>query len=160
MSPNPSQKPGAVPAPGRRPAPPRSWLSVVVDHGRAAYPGECCGLLVRPGNTGLLMAIPLENCWPGPAGFHVAPVDLLRVAVAGRRRADRWVAVYHSHPAAPAILSSVDARLGQALAGVAQVVLAMQDGEVLSVGYFLRHGRHAYRRVDREALEGTLGVPW
>jgi len=101
-------------------------------------PGEeVCGLLVRTG--GVVEPWPMRNVAPAPAtAFELAPAELL----AALRRLDgergELVAVYHSHLAGGAGLSTRDlsgALAGGApiLPGVAQVVVALEGGRACRI---------------------------
>ncbi len=77
----------------------------------AAYPHECCGLLVGEGESAIVITeiVPTTNTADDPRrGFSINPqaqFDLLRRVRAGRGRV---VGHYHSHPDGRAIPSSHD----------------------------------------------------
>ena len=98
---------------------------------------EACGLLVRVG--GVVEPWPTKNVAPAPAtAFELAPAELLAALRRIDRERGRLVAVYHSHLAGGAGLSSRDlagALAGGApiLPGVAQVVVALEGGRACQI---------------------------
>lgn len=96
-------------------------------------PGEeVCGLLV--GVDGVVEPWPVRNVAPAPAtAFELAPLELLAALHRIDRERGELLAVYHSHLAGGAELSTRDlagALAGGApvLPGVAQVVVALEGG--------------------------------
>ncbi len=90
-------------------------------HGVAAYPGECCGLLigrVEEGRAVVVEAVRARNvCEKGrePDRYVVEPRDVLAALKAAAAKGLDVVGVYHSHPDHPAAASKMDADLAQPL---------------------------------------------
>ena len=87
-------------------------LRQVVEAAEAAYPGECCGLLVGrqtpKGVVEVTRAHPAANLGKQPNRFEIDPrlwVDLARALGKGPTKV---VGLYHSHPDGPAQPSAVD----------------------------------------------------
>jgi proteasome lid subunit RPN8/RPN11 len=77
--------------------------AAVRDHARRAAPAEACGLVVRTGG-GELTAVPGRNVSEGPEeAFTLDPAAWIEAEELGE-----VVALYHSHPATPAVPSSWD----------------------------------------------------
>lgn len=77
----------------------------------AAYPGECCGLLVgRTTADGIIVTriVPAANLRPEPDRFELDPAVHLRLQRALRGTAERVVGHYHSHPNGRAEPSATD----------------------------------------------------
>jgi [CysO sulfur-carrier protein]-S-L-cysteine hydrolase len=91
---------------------PPALLRAVCEHAAAAYPDECCGLVLGPRGGPLDEVRRCANASGGDCrrAFELAPDDLLELAVSldGPRPAR---VVYHSHPDAPAGFSAEDERL-------------------------------------------------
>lgn len=111
---------------------PKAIYDVVRVHGEAAYPHECCGILL--GNT-TQDAIVVQHVLP--AGntrldsahnrYNIEPIDLIRAQRQGRERGLDIVGFYHSHPDHPAFWSSTD--LAEAhWYGCAYVITAVEGG--------------------------------
>lgn len=90
----------------------REALRQIVDAAEAAYPGECCGLMVGHqtpnGVVEVARAHPSENLGKDPTRFEIDPrlwVDLSRALGRGPRKV---VGLYHSHPDGPAQPSATD----------------------------------------------------
>jgi len=77
------------------------WMAIR-EHALAAYPEECCGLLLgdaAPDRERVETVVPVENRYAEPwRGFELPP-DAVACALAQERRGGRdVVGVYHSHP--------------------------------------------------------------
>lgn len=79
---------------------------------KAAFPGECCGLLegIREGENFRVQALhPARNLSPDNSRFQVDPADHLKAQKAARANANAIIGCYHSHPQGPAQPSAADA---------------------------------------------------
>lgn len=134
----------------------RAALRQIMDAAEAAYPGECCGLLVgKARDTGELevaRAVPSRNLGKSRDRFEVDPqvwVDLTR-ALRGSDK--RVVGLYHSHPDAPAQPSAIDleAAWGEELVWL---VVSVSGGEgqaaqaVHLTAHLLDHGGRQFREI-------------
>lgn len=122
-----------------------SQLAAIVGHALAAYPEECCGLLL--GDGGLQDArvgavLPVENRHAQPRrGFELA-VDAIACALAQERRGGRAVlGVYHSHPDGTPVPSVRDER--EAWAGWSYLIVPVIDGACGEPRCFRRDGTGA-----------------
>jgi proteasome lid subunit RPN8/RPN11 len=80
----------------------------------AAHPEECLGLLFgpRPGEARELW--PLENVAPERTSrFEAEGSELVRAVLSAHARGQELVAIYHSHPAGPAVPSVRDVALAR-----------------------------------------------
>jgi len=87
----------------------------IADEARAAWPGECCGLIegVRDGGRFEALALhPMANSRPEPDRFEIDPAAhiALRKALRGTGRA--VIGCYHSHPGGRPEPSSQDRENG------------------------------------------------
>lgn len=139
-----------------------AWpLARLVALAEGAPDAEVCGLLVV-GAGSEVEAWPVANVAATPAtAFELDPGEVL----AALRRLDqsegRLVAVYHSHLAGGADLSARDlagalAGDGPALPGVAQVVVALQAGQVRSIRAH-RWGGRGFEPADLWPPPGAAG---
>ncbi len=87
-------------------------LRQLVEAAEAAYPGECCGLLVgRQLPSGVIEAIrahPSANLGKKADRFEIDPRLWVDLARALGRGPTKVVGLYHSHPDGPAQPSAVD----------------------------------------------------
>jgi len=88
-------------------------LGQIRDHGRRAYPNECCGLLVGKAHHAWKSAVglrPTENAREdSPLNrYLIPPSEWLAVEREGRRSGLDIIGVYHSHPDHPARPSEFD----------------------------------------------------
>lgn len=92
---------------------PKSVYLQLRQHGEAAYPHECCGILagVATGpEKNVATAFPVENASAGNTRKHyeINPIDLIRVERQARTAGLEILGFYHSHPDHPALPSSTD----------------------------------------------------
>src|SRR5579884_2421549 len=77
-------------------------LEEVVEHAKAAYPREGCGLI-----SGARF-IPITNTSRSPSEFEMDPAELINTLRDFRNSGEELVAIYHSHPHGPAEPSKLD----------------------------------------------------
>ena len=85
------------------------------EEARAAFPGECCGLLegarAEQGDVFHVTALhPARNLSPTCDRFEIAPQDHIQALKAARANGRRLIGCYHSHPQGRARPSPADAR--------------------------------------------------
>jgi proteasome lid subunit RPN8/RPN11 len=83
-------------------------------HGEAAYPAECCGVLVgRSADPDAKEVVRLEPAvnrrTDDPHRYLISPDDLRRLETQVRSEGLEIVGYYHSHPDHPAVPSAFDA---------------------------------------------------
>ena len=133
----------------------RAVLRQIMTEAEAAFPAECCGLLVgqrrENGDIAVTQAATSKNLGSGPDRFEIDPrlwVDLSR---AKRGGSSGVVGLYHSHPNAPAQPSAVDleAAWGEELIWL---IAAVAGGEgpaqaVHVTAHVLDHGGKQFREL-------------
>jgi proteasome lid subunit RPN8/RPN11 len=81
-------------------------------HAEAAYPEECCGVLVGlagPGGRHAREALPCANqADRRRARYSIDERDILRIVKSSRARGEEILGFYHSHPDGPAQASAAD----------------------------------------------------
>ena len=94
---------------------PQDLLEEMISHACADYPVECCGLLagtMEDGEGGKLGRVtaryPLVNAAASPVEFESEPRSMFTAVRDMTRRGLDVLAVYHSHPASPALPSKKD----------------------------------------------------
>ena len=158
---------------------PPQQLRQIVDAAEAAYPNECCGLLVGrdvPGGVEVIRAHASANLGKWADRFDIDPrlwVDLSRALGKGPLKI---VGLYHSHPDGPAQPSAHDleAAWGEELVWVIVAVAGKGGAEnvpaqaVQVTAHILDHGGRQFRALDlrtsdwhpypvREMPEGPKG---
>jgi proteasome lid subunit RPN8/RPN11 len=80
---------------------PATMLQALIDHARAEYPNEMCGLIVGDGSAadgGLpLRWEPTQNRAASPLRYEIHPDDLLRLTIATENAGEEFWAIVHSH---------------------------------------------------------------
>jgi proteasome lid subunit RPN8/RPN11 len=135
-------------------------LDEIRRHGVAAYPEECCGVLVgtvERGVTRVLRLVPAENTREDAARhnrFLIEPATILRCQREARAAGHDIVGYYHSHPDHPAVPSEFDR--DHAWPDTSYVIVAVERGVP-------RDARSWKLADDRSAFEEepllTVAVP-
>lgn len=133
---------------------PRRTLEQIASHARAAYPAECCGLVLED-EAGLRTFCPIPNVAGTDQGretssrsqrdgYVMDPTALLRALDSTERQGGRLFAIVHSHPDVGAYFSAEDRRM------------ALGDGsEPLWPGV-----RYLVVSVRRGAVDGARIYTW
>jgi proteasome lid subunit RPN8/RPN11 len=133
-------------------------VQVLIDHARAGYPNEACGVIVgdRPAADGgiALRWEPCRNEAASPYRYRIAADDLLRLTIATDDADEAFWAIVHSHISSPAQPSTTD--IGVANYPDALYVLVSLSGDG-TAGSGLPAVR-AWRIVDGDTFEVELRV--
>jgi proteasome lid subunit RPN8/RPN11 len=81
-------------------------LDQVIQHAKAAFPNEACGLLV--GRDVADRFIPVKNISPTAQEYEMDPAELIAALRGLRESGERLIAIFHSHPHGPAAPSKTD----------------------------------------------------
>jgi proteasome lid subunit RPN8/RPN11 len=81
----------------------------IIEHARGELPLECCGLLAGQGSA-ISVHYVLRNELASPVAYSADARDLFLAFRDMRDRALELLAIYHSHPNAPAYPSQIDLR--------------------------------------------------
>ena len=138
---------------------PATIVQAMIDHARAAYPNEACGLVIgnRPAADGgrALRWEPTRNKAASPFRYEIHPDDLLRLTIATDEANEVFWAIVHSHTGSPARPSPTD--LGLALYPDALYVLVSLAGDEADPTSGAPSVR-GWRILDGEASEVELLV--
>ncbi len=152
-------RPGATPHPGPASASlPATILQSLIDHARAEYPNEACGVLIgdRPAAEGgrATRWEPCRNKAASPYRYEIHPDDLLRLTIATDDAGEAFWGIVHSHTHTPARPSPTD--IGLALYPDALYILvSLADSEADAAGI---PSVRAWRIVDETVHEVELLV--
>jgi len=87
-------------------------MDAIVDHARAGYPNESCGLVLGTApaadNGTAVRYEPCRNKAASPYRYEIHPDDLLRVTIATDDADEVFWAIVHSHVKSPAMPSATD----------------------------------------------------
>ena len=127
-------------------------LAAIREHGRAAYPEECCGALLGTGGNDAVRVTRIERIENSSREerrrrYVVAPLDYARVERLADADGLSVLGFYHSHPDHPAVPSEYDREHG--LPFFHYVVLAVgpeSSGEIAS--YLLSEDREVFEREE------------
>ena len=91
---------------------PAAMVQAIIDHARADYPNEACGVIVgdKPAVNGgtALRWEPTRNEAASPYRYRVNADDLLRLTIETDEADQVFWAIVHSHVGSPAVPSSTD----------------------------------------------------
>jgi proteasome lid subunit RPN8/RPN11 len=94
---------------------PEPIARAIVEHARAEYPNEACGVIVgdRPAADGgvALRWQPARNRAASPYRYEIHPDDLFRLTVAADDADETFWGIVHSHVQSPAVPSPTDVGL-------------------------------------------------
>jgi proteasome lid subunit RPN8/RPN11 len=128
-----------------------AW-QVMLDHARAAYPRECCGILlgVEPGEGERVVtsAIPCRNAYEGNQGdrFQIDPRDQVRATLKSRSEEIDILGFFHSHPDCDAYFSATD--LKNSWPWYSNVVLSIRQGEISGAAAFRANEDQSQSEVE------------
>lgn len=104
---------------------PRDIFAEMIEQALATAPLEACGILAgEPPQVRKLYQMTNVDC--SSIHFTMEPAEQFQVAKEIRARGLQMLAIYHSHPATPARLSTEDIRLALT-PGVVHVVLSLRE---------------------------------
>lgn len=126
-------------------------LAAVEGRALAAFPGECCGLLVGRLEEGETVRVGWAEACVNQAAdrrraFTISPDALLAAYRAARERGQRVVGTYHSHPLGSAVPSDRDR--ASAWPGASYLIVALGEGGVRE--------RRSWRLDDGRFVEEEL----
>jgi proteasome lid subunit RPN8/RPN11 len=127
-------------------------VAAIREHGRAAYPEECCGALLGTAGNGAVHVTRVERIENSSREekrrrYVVAPLEYARVERLADADGLAVLGFYHSHPDHPAVPSEYDREHGLPI--FHYVVLAVgpeSSGEIAS--YLLSEDRGVFERED------------
>lgn len=114
--------------------------TAIIEHARAGYPDEVCGIVGGRGGRGWLLYLG-RNVAPHPRISYELDVDTLSRQIELEAAGLELAAIYHSHPHGPEMPSATD--IGRAFYPDAVYIicnLADRDKAILR-GYRIRDGR-------------------
>jgi proteasome lid subunit RPN8/RPN11 len=122
--------------------------------GEAAYPDECCGILlgrIPGGGRRIVEAVmPIVNAREAEERYHrfrIEPEDLMRAEKEARKQGRDVLGFYHSHPDHPARPSNYDREY--ALPFYSYVIVAVERGKAGELtSWELAADRSAFSRED------------
>lgn len=110
---------------------PEALRQKIREHGEAAYPEECCGILFgRKKEEGIFVireTVPVKNRVSGKGSHYgIDPLELHAIEEEKESSDQEILGFYHSHPDHPAILSEEDAE--EMVPGMLYLILSVPEG--------------------------------
>ena len=117
----------------RNVAMPDAIRTAMIEHARAEYPNEMCGVVVGDGyasNGGrALRWEPARNAEASPMRYAVHPEDLLRLTIETDDADQVFWAIAHSHVRSPAVPSPTDVGVAQ-YPDALYILVSLSDDDV------------------------------
>ncbi|MFL5758069.1 MAG: Mov34/MPN/PAD-1 family protein [Chloroflexota bacterium] len=134
-------------------------VQALIEHARAEYPHEACGIIVgdRPAGEGghALRWEPTKNEAASPWRYRIASDDLLRLTIETDDAGETFWAIVHSHVKSPAYPSPTDVGVAQYPDALYVLVSLAEDEADAASG---RPSVRAFRIVDGAITEVELLV--
>ncbi|MCS7186317.1 MAG: Mov34/MPN/PAD-1 family protein [Armatimonadota bacterium] len=140
------------------------WLlpisrEVMVEHCKAVYPNEGCGILVGKRQCDhwfVLRSIPVPNRNEERSRdrFEISPRDYLRVEKEVRREGMEIVGIFHSHPDVPPFPSMTDAQF--AWEGTLNIIVGVFNGQKVRIRAHIYDGEKFNELPVYVPLQGLL----
>jgi proteasome lid subunit RPN8/RPN11 len=128
------------------------------DHGEAAYPNECCGILVGRLQGDVRVVEATLRCQntrtDSPHNrYHIDPLEVVRCQREARQRGWEIVGFYHSHPDHPAQWSPTDLEEAHWI-GCSYVITSVENARVTHTNSFVLTGscEEDKRLLDEEIV--------
>ena len=136
---------------------PETCFRLVTEHASAAYPEECCGVLLghrEHGHRAVLEVVRCRNVHPAPATrYALDPAELITIQRGARERGLEIVGFYHSHPDRPSYASPTDLAEAHWM-DCSYIIASVEKGSVAQVRSF----RLDPIGDDKQLLEEPLKV--
>jgi proteasome lid subunit RPN8/RPN11 len=141
---------------------PREFCLRIEMEARAAYPGECCGLIegVRDGDTARALALhTARNIAAARDRFEIHPEDHFAALRAARARGHAIIGCYHSHPDGAPLPSDTDLS-GAGEEGFVWLIVALSNADApASFGAFVYRAGSLEPIKSRQADGEGLAAP-
>ena len=104
---------------------PRAFADAVIEHARADYPNECCGLFaVDDGAVSKLY--PAENIHHSPLRFEIDGLFVMKTNEEIESQGST-LGLYHSHTKSPAYPSQTDVNFAELWPGAIWLIVSLAD---------------------------------
>ena len=104
---------------------PRAFADAVIEHARADYPNECCGLFaVDDGAVSKLY--PAENIHHSPLRFEIDGLFVMKTNDEIESQGST-LGLYHSHTKSPAYPSQTDVNFAELWPGAIWLIVSLAD---------------------------------
>ena len=130
-------------------------------HGREAFPNECCGFLYGREEDDRLITLAqrVDNSKEGDQRrrFEISPLDYLKAERFAVESNTQLLGIYHSHPKHPAIASEHD--LAKALPYFSYVIISVMEDAVVDIkSWKLKEEERVFEEETVEVLDTPLSV--
>lgn len=122
---------------------PSALADQIIEHARAEFPNECCGLIAGSGDLATRV-LPTTNAEGTPFMYVMDPREQMELMDAIEDAGEDLVAIYHSHTRSAAYPSKTDVELAF-FAEPLYVIVSLQDSDQPVIRAF---------RLARSAPEG------
>ena len=138
---------------------PREVHEAIEREGVAAYPNECCGLLIGRDVDGSRLVdriVPMKNTFDAGEQFHrftIDPLAQVRAEEAAAAEGKAHVGYYHSHPDHPAQPSEYDRTHVPPWSYYSHVIVAIEKGKPAAMTAWMLNEQS--EQFDPQQIERT-----
>lgn len=125
---------------------PRTLVIKILGHAQQSLPEECVGLLSGQGET-ILAWHPLSNRLHSPRQFMADEAELVAQLRQIRENGQELVAIYHSHPNAPAVPSAADLQQSYYPNALYLIVSLQTHGRLEMNGYRIQENQAVWQAL-------------
>jgi len=119
---------------------PRPLANQILAHAQGSPDAEICGLLGGQHNVAQ-NCYPIDNCAADPTRrYQMDPKKQIAAMRQMRETGEALVAIYHSHPSAPAVPSDIDIREADYLDAVYLVISLSTEGVLQMSAFTIANG--------------------
>ncbi|ABK46194.1 Mov34/MPN/PAD-1 family protein [Magnetococcus marinus MC-1] len=119
---------------------PRPIVNQILSHALRCHPQECVGILSGQGRL-IRHCHPMTNALADTRRFLADPNEQIQLFKALRTQDEQVVALYHSHPTAPAEPSMLDLQQAHYPDALYLIVSLATDGRLDMHGYTIHEGQ-------------------
>lgn len=125
---------------------PRPLRNQIIEHLKAVYPEEGCGLAAGTNNL-VSQIYPVENILHSQTAYEMEPLSQVQTMLIIERQAETLLAIYHSHPHGPPHPSETD---------IAQAYYPDSVYLIISLANFENPSIRGFQIVDGQATERSI----
>ena len=140
----------------------QQMLGEIHSHASAAYPEECCGLMIGrlEGSTKMVNSLKkMKNAYEPSERYHrytIDPMEYLNAENEAESLGEEIVGIYHSHPNAPAKPSLFDK--SHAWPTLSYIVVEVRQGKpVNTASWVLKEDRSEFTQEGMQVVAVTSG---
>jgi [CysO sulfur-carrier protein]-S-L-cysteine hydrolase len=120
---------------------PRKLYDEIVDHARAEFPNECCGIVAAQDGVAVKV-FKATNIYASPMRYEIAPLEILEIQDQIDAQGWSFDAIYHSHTRSAAKPSQTDINQAGLLSDTVFLIISLENPDEPDLrGFKIADGR-------------------